>query len=562
MKKIISALFALVMLFSITACTGTTDKGGTTGDPNAISDPTYEPESKSLVIGSVADPSYWNPWGQFNAGRRDVVPLIYQTLIAPVPNLVDGGTDIYYVLASGYERIDETTYDVSIREGIYDTAGNPFTASDAVFCFESAQAQGNFATLNTVDSFEVINTYKFRVNTNESLAVGDFEDVLTTLPMVTQASFEASPDGMTTTPIGTTGYVLAEYTPGSGAVFEKADSYWNDAANESKSADDGYCPWWDCTKLDKIEVVFITDDSARAIALESGTIDIASSITVTDMMNFQSGKNAGNFNVGTYPGNIYDISFNASSSSVTSNYNLRMALAHCIDAQGVLDLALDGEGLVLKAWAFPTYVDWQQSWTDDDYFEYDLDLAKEYLEKFYAETGTTASTLNLRFVIQSGGTTSKIAESIQAYIVELVGNPTCVTLDTYDLATYEQMCLDPDAFDLLLLSSQSVTRIYSTTNWSRQADASKTQSGDDIWHSGDAKGQELLHLALNEETHSDATVAAFQAYINEMAYMKTLISNNTFAVGAGWIKNMDRCLGYKSALAVLALDYDWSQSGK
>jgi ABC-type transport system substrate-binding protein len=64
-----------------------------TDEPSKAGEPSKEPENKTLVVGSAADPKYWDPWGQFNFGRRDVIPMVYQTLIAPVPDLGKGGTE-------------------------------------------------------------------------------------------------------------------------------------------------------------------------------------------------------------------------------------------------------------------------------------------------------------------------------------------------------------------------------------------------------------------------------------------------------------------------------------
>lgn len=569
----LALVFALVLTLFVGCANDTQTSSNTQTDPNASSTESssqtsdssktaYVPDNKSLTVGVSADPKSFALWGDFNAGRQSLMPMVYQALTYYVPDTVNGTTTEYFVLASGYEKVADNTYEVTIREGIHDTAGNPFTASDAVYSFETANKNGTWAELNAVDGFEVVDDYKFRIYTNDNLMVGDFQNILTNFPMITKASFEASSDEMVTTPVGTTGYVLSEYVPGGYAVFEKADSYWNDDANESKSIVDGYCPWFDCTKLDTVRFEFITDTSAMTVALESGAIDISANISVSDSEVFQNGNNAGKFTIGTRPGNMYALSFNAAETSPTNNYNLRMALAYAVDAQGVLDAAFDGSGVVLKAWSFPTYSDWQDSWDTDDYFEYDLNLAKEYLKKFYDETGTTANTLNLRLLNQSGSATGKIAEAIQAYIVALVGNSTCVEILSYDRGVYESMYEDSDAFDLLLMYSQTVTRTTSAYAWSRQANASKTLSGNDLWHSGDQKGQELLFAAVGYDTYSDATISAFQAYINEQAYMKSLICGDIYVVAAGWISGLENCIGYKDALAVLALDYDWSLSGK
>mgnify|MGYP002869532312 FL=1 len=82
--------------------------------------------------------------------------------------------------------------------------------------------------------------------------VDGFSDACAAINMVTKESYEASPDGMQTTPVGTSPMVLESYVPGSEAVLVKADSYWNEAANKSKNIEDGYCNMWDFEDIDKI----------------------------------------------------------------------------------------------------------------------------------------------------------------------------------------------------------------------------------------------------------------------------------------------------------------------
>lgn len=569
-RKVLSLLLALVLTISMFAgCNKETAESSPSPEnsksPAESSLPggaPYEPANKSLTIGIPADPKYWDPWSDFNNGRRDTIPILYQTLASYAPDLENNETIEYLVLASGYEKISDNVYEVTVREGIYDTDGNPFKASDAVFCLDMAREKGIWAELNVVSNIEAVSEYTLRFTTIGDMTVGAFQNILTNFPMVTQKAYEDSADTMITTPVGTTGYVLKEYVGGSHVIFEKADKYWNDAANESKNVEDGYCPWFDCTKLDTIRFEFITDTSAMAIALESGSIDLSSNVSIADSEVLLSGKNAANFSFGSRPGNTYCLSFNVTDASPTSNYNLRMALALAVDSEGLLDAIFDGKGTTLNAWSYPTYNDYQDSWDTGNYFEYDLTKAKEYLDKFYKETGTTASTLKLRLLNQSGSPTGKIAEAIQAYIVSLVGNSNCVEIINVERTVYESMWEQEDAFDILLLYNQSVSRTTSAYAWERNANAAKIMSGDDLWHSGDKQGQTLLHEAISEKTNSDATVAAFQAYINEQAYMKALMCGDIILVGKSWISGLDNCAGYKDALAVLTLDYDWAQSGK
>lgn len=555
MKKIISVLLLVAMLLALAAC-------GESGPQSTQPSDTFE-GTREVVIGITTDMKVWDPWASFNAGRQEIMPIIYQTLAADIPDPENGTTQRYWTMCTGYEKIDANTYEVYLRDGIYDTAGYPFTAEDAVFSYEMAKAGGTLAQMNAIDHLEVVNKLTFRMITGSTLAMGDFEDLLVGFNMVTKESYEASPDAMVATPVGTTGYVLQEYVAGSHATFVKADKYWNDAANESKSIEDGYTPQWDNTAVDVIRYEIITDTTTLCIALEDGEIDIASGISVSDLTNFTSGSNEGKFNYYGIPENYFSLGFNTAPSSPTSNWNLRMALALAVDSAGVLDLVYDGDGMTMKAWSFPSYKDYLSEWDNQDYFEYDLEQAKQYLEKYYQETGTSANDLKLRLICENGAAEyEKTAEAIQLYLVKLTGNSNCVEIISCDRATYKTAYSNPNEFDLIMLNCQSTSRSYVVYNWNLWANGDKLLHGDDIFNTGSEEFKALIYAAVGEETHSNETVAAVQDYLNENALIKALICGNAYMVSANWISGLEHGIGAKTSIGVCSLDYDWSQSGK
>lgn len=571
MKKAVSLLLALVLILSLAACApseqendseaSTSEATQSSSNGEATQSSTDDKSNvteadKEIVVGISADPESWSPWERFNNGRRDTMPMVYQTLTSDVINPETGKYETYYVMITGYEKVDDSTYEIYVREGIVDTAGNAFKASDAVYTFETAKAMGILSQLNAIDHLELVDDYTFRLIAGRTLAVGDFEDLLSAINMVTQASYEASEDGFATNPIGTTGYELSEYTAGSRAVFTKASSYWNEAANESESVEDGYCYVWDTKNLDKVQFEIITDTSTMAVALETGQIDLSTTVATDDLVLFQEGgQNADKFTAFTYPDNMYALSFNADSASDCENYNLRMAIALAVDSAGVLDVAYNGDGLISKAWAYPTFVDYQADWDSQSYFDYDEEKAAEYLQAYYDETGTTASDVSLKILIMNRPSMQKAAEAVQAYIVNLVGNQNCVEIISYDQSTYEEMYLDPNEFDLMISYIQT-NRTYATYAWNNLANKAKTTNGSTIFFDDSDEMLDILRAAISEETHSDATVSAFQDYINENAYMKALICGNVYVVAANWVESLQ--MGPKNCVALCGLEYDWA----
>ncbi len=572
-KRILAMLLAGVMALSLAACgnknaetpddtTKTTPDTTVTqpGANEAVGD-TEGVEStfdgvKEIVVGISADIKTWEPWGGFNLARQNEAPMVYQNLTVDVVNLETGEMEHCYVLAESTEQVAENTYRIKLREGIVDSEGNAFTAEDAIFSFEKCKEVSTLTQVKIITNLTQVDELTFDMELKYD-TVGTFYDVCNAINMVTKESYEASPDGMVSQPIGTAPMVMKEYVAGSYVIFEKADSYWNDKANETKDPADGYCTMWDLTNVDVIRYECITDTATMAIALENGDIDIARAIGMEDLELFESNDD---FKVFGAPDAALGVAFNASADAVTSNINLRKALAYCIDSASALVAAADGHGTIAKAWSYTTFVDYQEEWADREYFEYNLDTAKEYLAKWEQETGKKASDLSLRIMLQAEDQAEALALYIQSAVGALTGNPTTVEVLAYDRATFNSAKKDATAFEMYIVDSQLITRSHSGFEWDSLLNQDK--NGYNCFHADDSVLQEKLMDAILVSTTSDETVSAFQDYVDEQCYMKNLIYADAYGACASWIGNTLHAAGAKSCLNLGALTYDWANSGK
>lgn len=91
----------------------------------------------------------------------------------------------------------------------------------------------------------------------------------------------------------------------------------------------------------------------------------------------------------------YDVEYNMSDSSVfKDDDNLRLALAYAIDKDGINVGVFNGNGTAVKDFANATYPDYNSEWDSEDYYDYDVDKAKEYLE----QSNYDGSTLRLEYI--------------------------------------------------------------------------------------------------------------------------------------------------------------------
>ena len=573
-KRILAMLLAGVLALSLVACGDKTDDTPKTSDdkpgtsqpaenegPNTIIGDTEIVESdfdgvKEVIVGISADIKTWEPWGGFNLARQNEAPLVYQNLTVDVVDLENNTMQHCFVLAESAEKIGDLTYQIKIREGIKDSAGHPFTAEDAIFSFEKCAEVSSLSQVRIIESMELVDELTFNMNVTHD-TVGTFYDVCNAINMVTKESYEASPDGMVAQPVGTGPMILTEYVAGATAVFEKNENYWNNAANESKSVEDGYCTMFDFTNIDKVTYECITDSATMAIALESGEIDIARAIGTEDVELFKSNDA---FKLFSAPDAGLGVAFNVSSESPLENYNLRMALAYAISAENALEAAVDGYGTIAKAWSYPTFVDYQKAWDSRDYFPTDMAKAKEYLAKWEQETGKKASDLALTILLQNEDTTNALALSVQADVGQLTGNPNTVTISALDRGTFNTAKKDPTAFDIYVVDSQLVTRSHSGFEWDSLVNQAKNKYN--CFFAEDDVLQEKLMAAIENKTTSAETVTAFEQYIMDQAYMKNLIYADGYGACASWIGNTLHATGAKNCLNLGALSYDWANSGK
>ena len=577
MKKFIAVLLAALMVLSLAACGSSSAKTETTAaeekttvaqaetkaqaETEAVTEAETEAETedpyadcaKEVVVGIQADPAQFIPWGGFSQGGRHIFPMIYQTLLSDVRDPDTGDITHYHALMESYEQEDDTHYIVKIYEGIKDTAGNDFKASDVIFSWDGFKQGAAAANISGLVGYELVDDYTIRCEVKSDLGVGDFEEILTTVNMVTQASYEASADGFATDPVGTTGYVLSEYVPGSYCVVTKMEGeYWNQAANDSKDVEAGYVPTSDNTNVNTVRFEFITDTNTMALALENGDIDIATSVSVDDIPFYQSDDA---YSVHQYPDNMFGLLFNCSEASEFNNENLRKAVAYSVSAQDLLDTIYNGDGWTLKAFAMEYQIGFQKEWLDEDYFEADETKAKEYFEKYLKESGKTADQLSFKFLYTSEiAAMPKYAEVVQAALIKLTGNKNVCELISTASATLGTERLTDANWDLSILNSMS-NKTYILYNWKNNFNGyENTSSNNDACHTGDTKLWDL-EVAAQTDLDDDA-VKAFQEYLNEKCYFVNYICGPAYWAGSSIVTKW--ALGAKNSVAVCAMNFDWS----
>lgn len=498
MKKLVAIALSLAMLMSCVLGIGAASA-----------------EADKVVVGITIDPGNIGPFQGMSAGRIGILFTTYEFLVTKVDGVRVN------CLAKEITKVDDLTYDVEIYDYITDQAGNHLTASDVAWSYNSGIASGNLPKLGNIASVEAISEYVTRF-TFTSLASGDLDALLMECPIVTQAAYEASPDQMATDPVTTSAYQVVEYVSGSKIVYKDTGKYWQ--------TDESLIPMTSRHNVENIEVDIIPDTAQLTNALKTRAIDVSVWVSATDISDF---KDMEGFTVSQMEENTTELlAFNCDTGSVfADNPDLRKAIAYAIDSEVIALGAFNGDAKPVKTYGNTKYADYVEKWNGEEYYEYDLDKAKE----LYAASG--ASNLNLKLMYVTSDETAMMATIIQAQLAELGIN---VELRGYDSQLFNQYKYENKGeWDLLLdegASSTNLANVYKLA-WDRTG----YTHGGAINFVKDDTLQSLMEAAMDEATHGDESMDAFHQYLKEQCYGIGLVQKLSNVAHTDTIKTMATC---------------------
>lgn len=309
---------------------------------------------------------------------------------------------------------------------------------------------------------------------------------------------------MATTPVGTSAYLVESYVPGSELVLKDTGNYWQ--------TDESLVHGTSIHNADEIRFSVITEASQHTVAMQTGAVDISNGIPDTDIAKFsEGGEYAEGNQVSVVLDNLtYDIEYNMSDSSVfKDDENLRLALACAIDKEGLNQGAFNGNGMAVKDFANATYPDYNPEWDNEDYYDYDVEKAKEYL----AQSNYDGSPLTLEYT--NSGMQEMLAQMLQAYwgqigvTVELVG---------YDQMMAQQEQYNAEGFDILLKTAGSTD--YIVNQWKLCWDARDYRdiTGGTANFVVDEELDNLMQACLSVDTYGPESIEAMHDYLVEKCY--------------------------------------------
>lgn len=320
---------------------------------------------------------------------------------------------------------------------------------------------------------------------------------------------------MSSKPVATGPYVIEEMVPGSTLSLSKNENYWQTDENAVSEMSG--------QNIDKIVYRVVTESSQMQTALQTGDVDVAQYTDTTILDTFYAdGEAVSGYDVYAVNSNMmFSLLPNMSSESVVSeSVELREAIFRAIDKEAVLKAACGGYGSTLSAMANTLCSDYVDSWSENDYFDYDPDQAKALLE----ESGVDLSGTTLTILTTPQMNLDTVAEVIQAQLEEIGISSEIVSVED---ALYQTYKLDPTQWDLML--DIKGTDDYVTFPWNLLFD-NRSFDGVTANFIADDELQTRFEACVNIDTHSEDTVAAFEEYLEENAYCLGLYSTSNYIV--------------------------------
>lgn len=316
-RRVISLVCVAALVVSLLlGCGGESAErsgGSRDGDSVVIAlDPGSEPEAGF-------DPAYG--WG---AGEHVHEPLIQSTL-----TVTNTGLTIGYDLATGYSvSEDGLTWQVTIRRDAKFTDGEPLTAEDVAFTYNTVKETSSVNDFTMLDHAEATDDETVIFHMTRPFSIWPY--TMAEVGILPEHAYDSATYG--TEPVGSGRYILKQWDKGQQVILEANPDYYGEAP-----------------KMKQVTILFMEEDAAF-LAAQSGQVDLAyTSATYSEeemegytLVSYESVDNRG-LNLPAIP-ETTDSEGRAVGNDFTPDVLVRRAINIGVDRQEMIDHVLNGYG--------------------------------------------------------------------------------------------------------------------------------------------------------------------------------------------------------------------------
>lgn len=519
-KRILAMVLSLAMIFALAACGGGSGSGGSnstpapagTGTPGTTApensgNPSGGVNIEKLDVAMTTSMGDVGPFAFSSAGRNNLRFFCYEYL-AQFKEFGQTWQEMELQLAKEIRQIDDVTYQVEIYDYIVDAIGNPVKASDVAFCFNQLAESGVTTRITkALESAVAIDdtTVEIKVTSTE---VGVFEYLLYLVQIVSEKTYTENEARMNTTPITTAPYQITECVDGSYYIITKNENYWQKPE---------LCNWYAQQPIESMQYHIITEGSQATMALQTGEVDLITSVRNAELSYFLNpdGTPVEGFSVTSTPSTtpvslLFNMAEGSDGDLFRDNLELRQAVCYAINQADIVAIAYSGYAEPAFDLACSGCGDYNPDWNNEDYYNYDLDKAKELLAAAgYADGKKDGQPVTIRLI--SASTYSAAAQVLQTQLMALGFT---VDYQALDDAMFAASLQDSTAWDIAI--HKKGTEGYISAVYDGLLLRNKNGVGANNFIVDD-KLEELLQTAHNIQTHNEESIDELHYYVKDNA---------------------------------------------
>ena len=337
---------------------------GCSADSRSQADSSVSAEGEShdasvvVAMGPTSEPEAgFDPAFGWGAGEHVHEPLIQSTLTVTNTDLTIG-----YDLATDVSvSEDGLTWTVTIRDDVYFTDGEPLTAEDVAFTYNTVKESSSVNDFTMLDQAQALDDTTVVFTMNRPFSIWPY--TMAVVGIVPAHAYDPATYG--TNPIGSGRYILKQWDRGQQVILEANPDYYGE-----KPA------------MEQVTILFMEEDAAF-LAAQAGQVDVAYTSATYSMetvegyslASYASVDNRG-FNLPAIPAGEVNENGVPVGNDFTSDVLVRRALNIGVDRQEMIDNVLNGYGT--PAYSVCDQMPW---YNEDSQVAYDPEGAAALLDE-------------------------------------------------------------------------------------------------------------------------------------------------------------------------------------
>lgn len=262
-------------------------------------------------------------------------------------------------LATEWEQISPTAVQLTLREGVTFTNGEPFNAESAKASIEhlmQAPAHAQFTSM--LEDVEIIDEHTITVVSSEpsGLILDTLADGGYMLPV--EYFEDVGEEEFGTAPIGTGPYELEEWLSGNQITMTANSDYWGEEP-----------------QISELTWQVIPEKTAQVSALQSGSIQLMQDVPIGSLSTVEGDESLDL--ITTDSSRVFYVAFSTETDTPLQEKEVRQALQYAINSESIVENQLSGHGTLLDGQLLPDFFTGYNP--DLEATPYDPDRATELL---------------------------------------------------------------------------------------------------------------------------------------------------------------------------------------